>query len=123
VLADSQRVRYVSRSPAMRDTGFWVQIGLEVPRMTVLGSLIAGNGRGTQELVPYYRWTNNECAGLSDLCEEALLTPSLSQGVSLLWADELDASERRTDPVKSEEDDRLPELDGQLRFGKKTRRR
>jgi IrrE N-terminal-like domain len=123
VLADGQRVRYVSQSPSMRETGFWIQIGLEVPKMTVLGSLIAGTGRGIQEVVPYYRWTNNECGGLSDLYEEAVLTPSLSQGLSIIWADELDERERRTAEVRSEDDDLLPELDGQLRFGKRTRRR
>jgi hypothetical protein len=123
ILADERRVRYQSRSPSMRDSKFWVQIGLEVPKMTVLGSLIAGTGRGEQQLIPHHFWTNNDCEGLLDIYEEAILTPSLSQGLAILWAEDLDEGDRPAANMKSEDDELLRELDGVLKFPGRGRRK
>jgi hypothetical protein len=54
VLADDRRVRYVSSSTTMRGARFWIQIGNEVPKTTVLGRLISGQGTGEQEEVLYH---------------------------------------------------------------------
>jgi hypothetical protein len=121
VLADDKRVRYVSSSATMRDARFWIQIGNEVPKNTVLGRLITGTGTGDQDVVPYYAWTNSDCPTLSDLYEEAILVPSLSQGLSIIWAEDIEERERTDTHVTSDDDELLPELDGQLRFGKRTR--
>jgi hypothetical protein len=67
---------------------------------------------------------DGRCRALQDLYEEAILTPSLSQGLAILWAEEMEERERDGQRVASEEDEELlPELDGHLTFGKKTRRR
>ncbi len=66
VLADSQRVRYVSCSPSLRETGFFLKIGTEVPAKSVLGRLVAGTGdavAGTADVVPSYIWLNSDCGG------------------------------------------------------------
>jgi hypothetical protein len=123
VLADESRVRYVSRSPLMRDTAFWIQIGLEVPKKTVLGRLIAGTGQGEQQLIPHHYWTSSDCKGLEEVYEEAILTPSLSQGLSILWAEDLDERERPTLQQNSDDSDLLPELDGILKFPGRSRRK
>jgi len=123
ILADDRRVRYVSCSSTLRDAGFWLPIGIEVPKHTVLGKLIAGSGDGRQEAVPVFAWTNNECKGISEFYEEAILVPSLSQGVALIWAEEMNERDRPTVTTRSEDDELLPELDGQLQFGKRIRRR
>jgi hypothetical protein len=123
ILADDRKVRYVSCSPTLREAGFWLPIGIEVPKHTVLGKLIAGTGDGKQDAVPLFAWTNNECKGISEFCEEAILVPSISQGMALIWAEELDERDRPSVTTRSEDDELLPELDGQLQFSKRTRRR
>jgi len=94
-----------------------------VPKHTVLGKLMAGSGDGRQEVVPVFAWTNNECKGISEFYEEAILVPSLSQGVALIWAEEMNERDRPTVTTRSEDDELLPELDGQMQFGKRIRRR
>ena len=123
ILADDRRVRYVSCSPSLRETGFWLPIGIEVPKRTALGKLIAGAGDGKQEVVPLFAWTNNECKGISEFCEEAILVPSLSQGMALIWADEMGERDRPSASTRAADNELLPELDGQLQFSKRTRRK
>lgn len=123
ILAEDRRVRYVSCSPVLREAGFWLSIGIEVPKHSVLGQLISGTADGTLNVVPSFAWTNNECKGLSEFCEEAILAPSLSQGMSLIWAEEADDRDRSAVAPRLEYDELLPELDGQLHFGKRTRRK
>jgi hypothetical protein len=122
ILAEDRRIRYVSCSPALREAGFWLSIGLEVPKLTVLGRLIAGCGGGKQDTVPSFAWTNNECKGIAEFSEEAILVPSLSQGMALIWVEEL-ARDRESVTSYSEDNELLPELDGKLRFTKRTRRK
>jgi IrrE N-terminal-like domain len=123
VLADDRRVRYVSQSPAMREASFWIQTGIEVPKNTVLGKMIAGMGTGALESIPHYAWTNNECRSLDELYEEAILTPGLSQGLSILWAEEITERDYPSDETRSADDGLLEELDGHLRFEKRIRKR
>jgi len=123
ILADDRKVRYVSSSAALRDTGFWLSIGVEVPKHTVLGKLIAGTGNGTHDTVPTFAWTSNECKGIAEFSEEAILVPSLSQGMALIWAEEPAGQESLGAAARSEEDELLPELDGKLQFNKRYRRK
>src|SRR5580658_3652567 len=116
VLADQGRIRYVSCSAALRDAGFWVSLGIEVPAKSVLGRLLAGVGSTVREVVPYHVWTNRECPALNELFEEAVQMPSIAQGLSLLWADETNAPDSDPRNDTEHEGESLSELDGHLQF-------
>jgi hypothetical protein len=122
-LADQGRVRYVSYSPPLRDMRFWIAPGIEVPSNSVLGRLLADARSVTRDIIPHHLWTNNECPALGDLCEESVLIPSIGQGLSLMWAEETDSPGSRTRKDPDADEELLAELDGQLHFHKRTRRR
>ncbi len=120
VLADDRRVRYVTCSPSLREAGFFVKLGIEVPARSVLGRLASNDATvrpGVAELVPSYIWVNNDCGEIEEFSETAVLAPALSQGLSFLCAED---SERpaRSRPETSSDDgaELLSELDGVLRF-------
>jgi hypothetical protein len=126
VLADDKHVRYASCSPALRSAGFFLRIGIEVPRASVLGRLrdgVSGVRPGIAEMVPGHVWVHNDCTSVDEFAEAAIVSTQVRQGVGLLIAElaaEDDRSERPTDDI---EDVLLPELDGQLQFpGRRTRR-
>jgi Zn-dependent peptidase ImmA (M78 family) len=126
ILADDRYVRFVSCSSALRDTGFFVRLGIEVPRQSVLGRL-GGGTKDVQPGVPYslpaHVWINNDCRSIEELTETAVLAPLFSQGVALLVAEIGDEGDRREPTVKDQEDVLLHELDGVLRFpGRRSRR-
>lgn len=127
ILADDRRVRYVSCSPSLREAGFFLKVGTEVPAKSVLGRLMAGAydaTAGTADVVPSYIWINNDCGGIEKFTETAVLAPTLSQGLVLLCAEDSGDSERRRPPDTSNEgDELLPELDGILTFPGRRRRK
>jgi hypothetical protein len=125
ILADDKRVRYVSCSPSLREIGFFLKAGTEVPAKSVLGRIMAGAGdvtAGVAEVIPAYLWTNSDCDGIEEFSETAVLSSTYSQGLVLLCAE--DAPRDREHPEKPrEEDELLPELDGILKFPGRRRRR
>ena len=126
ILADGKRVRYVSCSPSLREAGFFLKTGIEVPALSVLGRMIAGAAgvsSGTADVVPSHIWVNNDCRGIEEFAETAVLSSTYSQGLVLLCAEDLPEMGRDR-PYRSQgEDDLLPELDGVLKFpGRKWRK-
>jgi hypothetical protein len=125
ILADDKRVRYVSCSPSLREAGFFLKSGTEVPPKSVLGRMMAGAGdvrAGVPEAVPAYIWINNDCGGIEEFTETAILSSTYSQGLVLLCAEDAPARDREPSE-NSEEDDLLPELDGILKFPGRKRRK
>lgn len=126
VLADERYVRYVSCSPSLREAGFFLKIGVEIPKASVLRQLrdgVQGVRPGVPMMVPGHIWIHNDCDSISDFAEAAVVSPQVQQGVALLVADveEKDSSPEHNDDER--EDMLLRELDGQLRFpGKRSRR-
>jgi Zn-dependent peptidase ImmA (M78 family) len=126
ILADDKRVRYVSYSPSLREAGFFLKTGIEVPVLSVLGRVIAGAAgvsSGTADVVPSHIWINNDCHGIEEFTETAVLSSMYSQGLVLLCAEDLPEKDRYRPDRPREEDDPLPELDGVLKFPGRRRRK
>jgi Zn-dependent peptidase ImmA (M78 family) len=126
ILADDKRVRYVSCSPSLREAGFFLKAGIEVPALSVLGRTIAGAAglaSGTADVVPSHVWTNSDCNGIEEFTETAVLSSVYSQGLALLCAEDLPEKHRGRPDMPREEDDLLPELDGVLKFPGRRRRK
>jgi len=122
VLAEAGKIRFVSVSKSLKDLGFWVDFGIDIPRRSVLGQSHHGESTRTYDEVPAYVWTNRTLPDVDFFCEEIVVLPTWSQAVSLVWVDETAA--RATDVrAPSEDDELLPELDGHLTFQKRVRRR
>ncbi len=125
ILADEKRVRYVTCSPGLREAGFFLKAGIEVPALSTLGRIIsgvAGVSSGTPDFVPSHVWINNDCGGIEEFTETAVLSSTYSQGLALLCAEDLPKNDQRLDRSR-EEDDLLPELDGVLKFPGRRRRK
>ncbi len=126
ILADDKRVRYVSCSPSLREAGFFLKSGSEVPAKSVLGRLMTGADDvtpGTADIVPSYIWINGDCTGIEEFTETAVLSSQYSQGLALLCAEETQVNDARRLEAKRDEDELLPELDGILKFsGRKSRK-
>jgi hypothetical protein len=126
ILADDKHVRYVSCSPSMREAGFFLRFGTEVPAKSVLGKLMAGARdviAGTADIVPSYIWINNDCGGVEEFTETAVLSSAYSQGLVLLCAEDAPPKDGRRSLTSCDEDELLPELDGVLKFPGRKRRK
>lgn len=126
ILADEKRVRYVSCSPSLREAGFFLKAGVEVPALSILGRLIsgaAGVSSGTADVVPSYIWINNDCGGIQEFTETAVVSSTYSQGLVLLCAEDLPERAQGRTETSGEGDDLLPELDGLLKFPGRRRRK
>jgi hypothetical protein len=126
VLADDRNVRYAACSPSLRDAGFFLRIGIEIPRASVLGRLrdgAAGVRPGIPETVPSHVWIHNDCTSVDELVEAAIVSTQIRQGVGLLIAELAEENNRGERISEDDEDTLLPELDGQLRFQGKRKRR
>jgi Zn-dependent peptidase ImmA (M78 family) len=119
VLADDRYVRYAACSPSLRNLGFFLKVGVEIPRESVLGRLRAGSSGvrpGIPQVVPGHTWVHNDCDAIDEFSEAAVVSGTLRQGVSLLCA-EISAGRGGNTPTDADtEDELLPELDGQLHF-------
>lgn len=126
IFADDKRVRYVSCSPSLRDAGFFLRTGIEVPAQSVLGRMLAGAtglDSATTDVVPSHVWINNDCNGIEEFTETAVLSSTYSQGLVFLCAEDLPERSRDPPDRPREDDDLLPELDGVLKFPARRRRR
>lgn len=124
VLAENGLVRYVSRSPRMRELGFWFDYGLPAPKGSVIERLISNNLQTDYDELPAYIWTNKDALMNLLICEDACLLGRWEQAISLLWFD--DALQADIDPKYSStnvEDELLPELDGVLPWPSRRHRR
>jgi Zn-dependent peptidase ImmA (M78 family) len=127
VLSDDKRVRYASCSPTLRSVGFFLRSGVEIPKTSVLGRLWAGSADvqpSVPRLVSAETWIHNDCESVDEFSETAAISAQTNQGVALLVAElaAIDIKDRHS-KLEEEEDVLLPELDGQLRFPRKRRRR
>jgi hypothetical protein len=126
VLADDKYVRYASCSPSLRDAGFFLRIGIEIPRASVLGRLrngAAGVRPGIPEIVPGHVWIQNDCTSVEEFAEAAIVSTQFRQGVALLIAEVAAETGRNELIAAADEDVLLPELDGQLAFPGKRKKR
>ena len=126
VLADEKYVRYASCSSALRSAGFFLKIGIEIPRASVLGRLrdgAKGIRPGVAEVVPGHVWIHDDCTSIEEFTEAAIISTQARQGVALLTS-ELSSEHDHNEKISEDDEDiLLAELDGQLRFPGKRRRR
>jgi hypothetical protein len=127
VLSEKGKVRYVSRSIALRDAGAWIAPRIEMPQSSLSAKLRAGAaGCGPQEIDADEWFQDWERGGT--LLEEARHLDRWDQTLTLLWFEDeeippLRRGERENSSLTEEEEQLLPELDGVLRWPGKKRRR
>jgi hypothetical protein len=123
VLAESGVVRYVSFSKLMREWGCWIKIGARLPRESAAEKLRARQAVDAPLEVDAGLWLDDQRRGGPVLVEEARLLPRWDQVLSLLWF-ETD-SEFGNGWSEDGEDDQygVKELDGNLPWPSKKRRR
>jgi hypothetical protein len=83
----------------------------------------AGVSSGTADVVPSHIWIHNDCGGIEEFTETAVLFSTYSQGLVLLCAEDLPEKDRDRPDRSQGEDDLLPELDGVLKFPGRKRRK
>lgn len=136
VLSEEGKVRYASRSKALTDAHAWVVPRIDLPRGTVSERLRAGDTECKGKIDAAVWFTDWERGGT--LLEEARYLPRWDQTLSLLWFESGEVpsltrnrQERRwevegREPDEAHVDDdetALEELDGNLRWPSKNRRR
>jgi len=122
VLAEKNVIRYVSSSTSAREYGIWINIGIDVPKGSVLQGLLLSDVDERFDEVPTYIWTDADLKKNFILLEEAKIIRAWQQGVALIWTE--DAVNNGVSHTITDEDDQLlPELDGILPWPSKSRRK
>jgi Zn-dependent peptidase ImmA (M78 family) len=123
VLSEQGKVRYASRSTDLREASAWITPRVELPEGSFSAKVRAGEECDGPEQVDADIWFSDwERGGV--LLEEARHLPQWDQTLTLLWFED-----EQVPPPKAEirEDDDesglLEELDGNLRWPSKRRRR
>ncbi len=123
VLSEQGKVRYASRSNALRDAYAWIQPRLDLPRGSASEKVRAGATCDGPEKVDADIWFSDwERGGM--LLEEARHFQQWDQTLTLLsFVDDEVPSAKREELREDEEELGLEELDGNLRWPSKKRRR
>jgi len=124
ILCDNRRVRYVSCSPSLREAGFFLKTGIEVPGKSVLGRILLGAGdvsSGTADVVASYVWIHSDCR-IEEFTETAVLSAAYNQGLVLLSTEDPPVRDPKRSQAPRDEDELLSELDGVLKFPGRRRR-
>ncbi len=124
VLSEQGKVRYASRSTTLRDANAWISLRLDIPRGSLSEKVRAGSPSDGTEKVDADIWFNDwERGGV--LLEEARHFPRWDQTPTLLWfEDEVPPPKHEGKELREDEEElALEELDGNLRWPSKKRRR
>ena len=122
VLSENGRVRYVSRSKFLAELGGWITFNSPLPTRSVALRLFQGTSKTEDydELATDV-WFDGGVKNLPMLNEEAIFLSEWNQCLSLIWFDN-DRRPERYDPDE-DEDPLLRELDGNLPWPSRGRRR
>lgn len=123
VLSEQGKVRYASRSAALRDAYAWIQPRLDLPRGSLSARVRGGEVCGGSEPVDADIWFSDwERGGI--LQEEAKHFSRWDQTLTLLWFEDGEVPAPKREEVREDEEELgLQELDGNLRWPSKKRRR
>lgn len=124
VLSEQGKVRYGSRSNTMKDGHAWIQPRLDLPRGSLSARVRAGDTADGPEKVDADIWLADwERGGV--LIEEVRHFPQWDQTLTLLAFEdgEVPPAKRQDELREDEEELGLQELDGNLRWPSKKRRR
>jgi Zn-dependent peptidase ImmA (M78 family) len=125
VTMDHGKIRYAARSPSLRSKGAWIAPRTSMPAESIAYRL-RDQGEPRTELgeVPQDAWFDdwNDSEPLYELARHS---PATDSTISLLWLSEEDVEERETDRFGKRyvEDERLPELTGDLPWPGRSRRK
>jgi hypothetical protein len=123
VLSEQGKVRYASRSNALRDAYAWIQPRLDLPRGSLSEKVRAGATPDGPEKVDADIWFADwERGGV--LLEEASHFPQWDQTLTLLSFENDEVPPPKKEVLREDEEELgLKELDGNLRWPSKKRRR
>lgn len=123
VLSEQGKVRYASRSKALREANAWVQPRQPLPKGSVCERLRAGGTCDGPEEIDADIWFSNWERG-GALLEDARHLARLDQTIALIWfADEEVPEPSRDRREREQEEFGLAELDGVLPWPGKKRRK
>jgi IrrE N-terminal-like domain len=124
VLSEQGKVRYASRSKSLRESNAWITPRVAIPEGSVSARMRCGERCGEAEEVDADLWFSDwERGGV--LREEARHLTRWDQTLTLLWFEdeEVPPPKYRERDGQPEEEPLLEELDGNLRWPSKKRRR
>jgi hypothetical protein len=122
VLSEQGKVRYTSRSRALREANAWVQPRLALPKGSVCERLRAGGACGGAEETNADTWFSNWDRG-GVLLEDARHLAHWDQTVALIWFEDEEVPALEPDRHRREEEEPgLAELEGVLPWPGKKRR-
>lgn len=123
VLSEQGKVRYASRSKALREANAWIKPRVTIPEGSLSARIRKGESCGATEEVDADIWLSDwERGGV--LREEAKHLDKWDQTLTLLWfEDEEVPRPKPQERYKEEDEPLLEELDGNLRWPSKKRRR
>jgi Zn-dependent peptidase ImmA (M78 family) len=123
VLSEQGKVRYASRSKALREAKAWVQPRLPLPKGSVSERLRAGGSCDSPEETEADIWFSNWERG-GTLLEDARHLARWDQTLALIWFEDEEVSEPTRDRrERQEEKYGLAELDGILPWPGRKRRK
>lgn len=123
VLAEAGTVRYVSYSLAMRELKCWITTRLPVPDGTLTARVLKGSKEEGPEEVEAYSWLENEKEQGRYLFEDTRLLDQWNQSLTLLWFDDTGGRKETSDFHEDYEEPALRELNGDLPWPSKRKRR
>ena len=129
VLSEQGKVRYASRSKALREASAWIPIRLDLPEGSLSKKAWTGAACDSHDTVDADIWFSDWERG-GTLIEEVRYLSQWNQTLTLLWFEDEEIPSRKVRDERggfsneevSEEDALLTELDGQLRWPSKRRR-
>lgn len=123
VLSEKGLVRYASRSNSLRDAGGWIPPRMQVPAETLSAALRKGGTDAGPDEVAADVWFTDWRRG-GTVLEEARYLKSWDQTLTLLWFEDEEVPPMQHDGREVEDEDPLlAELDGNLPWPGKRRRR
>jgi hypothetical protein len=130
VLSEQGKVRYASRSKPLRDASAWIPPRLDLPEGSLSKKVHAGTSIESRDAVDAGVWFSDWERG-GTLSEEVRRLAQWDQTLTLLWFEDEEVPARKfrdergeiQEEVQSEDDALLKELDGQLHWPTKRRRR
>ncbi len=122
VLSEGGKVRYASRSKALREAGAWIPPRTPMPHSSLSAIVRSGQaGSGVHEIAADMWFSDWKRGG--SLLEEARYLKQWDQTLTLLWFDDEELPQESGTEEKDEEEMGLKELDGVLPWPGKRRRR
>ena len=125
VLIESGKIRHVTYSKHLRELNGWIKPGAEVPDGSVARRIIQASANDQDyDEIPTDIWFEGSKIRHDVVCEEAVNLSEWDQCLSMIWIDESLRPSRDAEDRDSDGDEPLlRELDGNLPWPSKSRRR